>query len=116
MSVTLYHNPKCSKSRQTLGLIEERGVTPTIVKYLETPPTSMELKDILGKLNISPRELLRKKEDEYSDLKLDDSSLSDEDLIKAMVEHPVLIERPIVITENQARIGRPPEQVLEILE
>jgi arsenate reductase (glutaredoxin) len=116
MFVTIYHNPKCSKSRQTLELLKERGVELAIVKYLESPPNLKGLKEILDKLGIPPRKLMRKKESEYTNLKLDDPSLSDKYLIDAMVNHPILIERPIVITKNKARIGRPPEQVLEILE
>lgn len=113
--VTIYHNPRCSKSRQTLALLEENGVTPTIVKYLETPPSADELKLVLSQLNISARDLLRKKEAEYKEAGLDDASLSDDQVIAKMIEFPKLIERPIVIKGEQARIGRPPESVLEIL-
>lgn len=113
--VTIYHNPRCSKSRQTLALLEENGVTPTIVKYLETPPSADELKLVLSQLDISARDLLRKKEAEYKEAGLDDASLSDDQVIAKMIEFPKLIERPIVIKGEQARIGRPPESVLEIL-
>ncbi|WP_041523068.1 arsenate reductase (glutaredoxin) [Gilvimarinus agarilyticus] len=113
--LSIYHNPRCSKSRQTLALLEEQGLTPEIIKYLDTPPTPAELSDVIDKLNISPRELLRRKEADYKALNLEDSSLSDKQLIAAMCSHPKLIERPIVINGNSARLGRPPEQVLEIL-
>lgn len=113
--VTMYHNPRCSKSRQTLALLEENGVTPTIVKYLETPPSADELKLVLSQLDISARDLLRKKEAEYKEAGLDDASLSDDQVIAKMIEFPKLIERPIVVKGEQARIGRPPESVLEIL-
>tara|TARA_Y100001960_G_C14524127_1_gene752860 strand:+ start:543 stop:893 length:351 start_codon:yes stop_codon:yes gene_type:complete len=116
MYVTIYHNPKCSKSRQTLRLLAEKGIVPTVIKYLEVPPTSKRLQEILRKLNISPRALMRKKEFEYTSLKLDDPYLSDKELIDTMVKHPILIERPIVTTRDEARLGRPPEKVLEILE
>lgn len=115
MSVTIYHNPNCSKSRQTLELLTEKGITPNIIKYLETPPSADQLRDILSRLGLAPRQLMRRKEDEYSELDLDNPSLSDDDLIDCMVKHPVLIERPIVLANNRAALGRPPEQVLDIL-
>ena len=115
MSVTIFHNPKCSKSRQTLELLENNGITPTIVEYLKTPPTAEKLKAILAKLGITPRELLRKKEAAYTECNLDNPSLSDDNLIDFMVDHPILIERPIVLANEKAAIGRPPEQVLDIL-
>ena len=115
MSVTIYHNPRCSKSRQTLALLEEKGITPDIVKYLETPPTAAELGDTLTMLGKEPRDAMRKKEDPYKANGLDDESLSRDDLIAAMVANPVLIERPIVVTNGKAAIGRPPESVLDIL-
>ncbi len=115
MDVTIFHNPRCSKSRQTLQLIQEQGIEPTIRLYLEDCPSAKEIKEILAKLNISPRELLRKGEDAYKENQLSNKELSDAALIKAMVEFPKLIERPIVIKGNQAKLGRPPEQVLEIL-
>jgi arsenate reductase len=115
MSTTIYHNPKCSKSRQTLELLKENGVTPTVTEYLKTPPTADTLKTILAKLGMAPRDLMRKKEDIYAELKLDNQSLSDDDLIDFMVKHPILIERPIVLANGKAALGRPPEQVLEIL-
>lgn len=113
--VTIYHNPRCSKSRATLALLEERGIQPRIVKYLETPPTAEELRDILQKLGIGPRDLIRKKEAEYKEQGLDNPNLSDEELVAAMVSHPRLIERPIVVVGDKAAIGRPPENVLDIL-
>ncbi|MFY1667136.1 arsenate reductase (glutaredoxin) [Pseudomonas sp. Pseu.R1] len=113
--LTLYHNPRCSKSRGALELLEARGLAPTIVRYLETPPTAAQLRDLLGKLGIGARALLRTGEDEYKALNLADTSLSDDALIDAMAAHPKLIERPILIAGDKAVIGRPPEKVLEIL-
>jgi arsenate reductase len=114
-TVTIFHNPRCSKSRQTLQLLEEQGITPEVRLYLTDVPTQDELKAVLTKLGISARELLRTKEQEYKDLELKDTNKSEEDILSAMISHPKLIERPIVIKGEQARIGRPPEQVLEIL-
>ncbi|NQD91893.1 arsenate reductase (glutaredoxin) [Pseudomonas sp. CrR25] len=113
--LTLYHNPRCSKSRGALQLLEERGLTPTIVRYLETPPSAPQLRELLGKLGIGARQLLRSGEDEYQALNLADSGLSEEQLIDAMAAHPRLIERPILIVDDKAVIGRPPEKVLELL-
>ena len=113
--LTIYHNLKCSKSRATLALLEDRGLKPKIVRYLETPPSTNELKAILAALGKSPRRLLRKGEDAYKALSLDDVRLSDAALIKAMVENPILIERPIVVNGEKAAIGRPPEAVLDVL-
>ncbi|MEE3504686.1 arsenate reductase (glutaredoxin) [Pseudomonas sp. 10C3] len=113
--LTLYHNPRCSKSRGALELLEARGLTPTIIRYLETPPDAAQLRDLLGKLGIGARELLRTGEEEYKALNLADASLSDEQLIAAMAAHPKLIERPILVVGDKAVIGRPPESVLEIL-
>lgn len=115
MSVTIYHNPRCSKSRQTLALLREKGVEPKVVEYLETPPSASELKKILGQLGLSPRELMRRKEAEYKANGLDDDGLGEAELIAAMVAHPKLIERPIVLANGRAALGRPPESVLEIL-
>ena len=115
MSITIYHNPKCSKSRQTLALLQQQGVTSTVIEYLKTPPTAETLKEILGLLELAPCELMRKKEDIYAENGLDNLSLSDEALIDAMVKHPILIEHPIVLTNGKAALGRPPEQVLKIL-
>lgn len=113
--VIIYHNPRCSKSRQTLALLEEKGIDADVRKYLETAPSADELKDVLAKLGITARQLLRTKEAEYKENNLDDQSLSDDQVIATMVEFPRLIERPIVVKGDQARIGRPPESVLEIL-
>ncbi len=114
-SITIYHNPRCSKSRQTLALIEERGIEPEIVLYLESTPDKAALAGIIKKLGITPRELLRKGEAEYKEMKLADESLSDEALIDAMISAPKLIERPIVVKGNRAVLGRPPENVLDLL-
>ncbi|ATM77453.1 TPA: arsenate reductase (glutaredoxin) [Serratia fonticola] len=115
-NVTIYHNPRCSKSRETLALLEQHGVEPQVVLYLDTPPSVAELKKLLQELGFtSARELMRKKEDLYKELKLADETLSEEQLLQAMVSNPKLIERPIVVKGGKARIGRPPEQVLEIL-
>jgi len=111
--ITIYHNPKCSKSRQTLELIQDKN--PTIIEYLKTPPTSEQLNQILSLLDLQPRELMRKGEQAYADNHLDDETLSRETLINIMIENPILIERPIVIANNRAKIGRPPESVMEIL-
>ena len=113
MTVTIYHNPRCNTSRQTLALLEKKGVKPRIVEYLKTPPTAAELKQLLAKLGLSPRELLRKKE--AKEAGLDESELSDAQLIAGMVKHPIAIERPIVVKGNRAALGRPPEAVLKIL-
>jgi len=113
--LTLYHNPRCSKSRGALELLEERGLNPHVVRYLETPPDAATLQALLGKLGIGARQLLRTGEDEYKDLDLANTALSDEQLIAAMVAHPKLIERPILVVGDKAVIGRPPEKVLEIL-
>jgi len=113
--ITLYHNPRCSKSRQTLALIEEHNMPVTIIKYLDTPPTKSELNAIIKKLGITPRALLRKTEAEYKSLELKNADLTDAQLIDAMVTHPKLIERPIAIKDTQAVLGRPPENVLALL-
>lgn len=115
-AVKIYHNPRCSKSRDTLSLLKANGIDPEVVLYLETPPDAATLCQLLKMLNMSSaRELMRQKEDLYKSLNLADPQLSEEALIKAMVENPKLIERPIVVSHGQARIGRPPEQVLEIV-
>ena len=115
MSVTIWHNPRCSKSRQTLELLTDRGIDPAIVEYLKTPPSPDELRDTLEMLGMAPRELMRRKEPPYKAGGLDDESLPDEALIQAMHEHPVLIERPVVFAGGKAALGRPPERILEIL-
>jgi arsenate reductase (glutaredoxin) len=115
MSVTIYHNPRCSKSRQTLALLEEKGVRPKIVEYLKTPPSAAELKRILKKLGLAGRDIVRKGEPAYAELGLKGKDLDEDALIALMVENPILIERPIVVAGDKAAIGRPPEAVLEIL-
>lgn len=115
MSVTIYHNPRCSKSRQTLQLLKERGVEPEIVEYLTTPPDAPTLDRLLTKLGLEPRALMRRKEAPYRALNLADPSLSRAALIRAMVENPILIERPIVVKDGRAALGRPPEAVLDII-
>lgn len=115
-NVTIYHNPRCSKSRETLALLAQHGVEPKVVLYLDTPPSIDELKTLLKELGFSSaRDLMRKKENLYKELKLTDGSLNEEQLIAAMAEYPKLIERPIVVKGSKARIGRPPALVLEIL-
>ncbi|QQD21044.1 arsenate reductase (glutaredoxin) [Oceanospirillaceae bacterium ASx5O] len=113
--IRIYHNPRCSKSRETLALLQAQGHQPQVVEYLKDTPNTAELRDILTRLGIPARDLLRTKEDEYKTLGLDNPALTEADIIAAMVAHPKLIERPIVVKGTQARIGRPPEQVLEIL-
>jgi len=115
MTVTIYHNPRCSKSRQTLALLEEKGITPKIVKYLETPPSAAELKRVLKKLGLKARDIIRKGEAAYAELGLKDSEHTDDELLALMVKNPILIERPIVVSGDHAAIGRPPEAVLRIL-
>lgn len=115
IETTIYHNPRCSKSRQTLAILEEKGITPTVVKYLESPPDSATLKHVLKMLGIGPRELLRKGEDAYKDNNLSNPKLSDAELIDCMLRHPTLIERPIVVRGDKAVLGRPPENVLDLI-
>ena len=115
MTVTIWHNPKCSKSRATLALLEERGIAPEILRYLEEPPLADEIARVLGLLGLSPRELMRTGEDAYKDQRLGDAGLSDSALIEAMAATPKLIERPVVINGDKAAVGRPPESVLDIL-
>lgn len=113
--ITIYHNPRCSKSRQTLALIEERGIEPKIELYLDKVPSKDTLRQLLNKLGIPARGLLRKSEDAYKNLKLSDTSLSEDALLDAMISEPKLIERPIVVAGNKAVLGRPPENVLELI-
>ncbi len=115
MSVKIYHNPNCSKSRQTLELLHERNIDTDVIEYLRNPPSKQELEQLLELLKIEPRQLLRSGENEYTELGLDNESLSRDTLIEAMVAHPKLIERPIVVSNGKAAIGRPPEKVLDIL-
>lgn len=113
--ITIYHNPRCSKSRETLKLLEDHGITPTVIEYLKTPPDAVTLKTILTKLGITANELMRTKEALYKELDIANQGLNEEQLISVMIEHPKLIERPIVVNGDKAAIGRPPEQVLAIL-
>lgn len=115
MNVTIYHNPRCSKSRKALSLLEERGIEPNIVEYLVTPPSVDELRSILDLLELSPREVMRRKEAPYRELGLDDPALSSDELLQAIVEHPILLERPIVLAAGRAALGRPPENALNVL-
>ena len=115
MKVTIYHNPRCSKSRATLALLCERGIEPEIIEYLATTPDAATLRRLLKALGAKPRELLRVKEDAFRKLRLDREQVTDADIVDAMVRHPVLMERPIVVAGARAVIGRPPERVLEIL-
>lgn len=114
-SIKIFHNPKCSKSRMTMDLLNEKGVQADVVEYLKTPPSKQQLEDILNMLQLEPRQLMRTHEAEYKDNNLGNESLSREQLIEAMIQFPKLIERPIVINKGKAAIGRPPENILEIL-
>jgi arsenate reductase len=113
--VVMLHNPRCSKSRETLALLDERGIQPRIVDYLAAPPSVAQLEDILGRLGVEARALMRRDEPEYAELGLDDPGISREALIAAMHAHPRLIQRPVVLANGKAAIGRPPEAVLAIL-
>ncbi len=115
MSTIIYHNPRCSKSRSTLGILEEKGADFKVIKYLDTPPTADELKALLSELNMDARSLMRTFEAPYKDNNLDNESLSEDALIQAMIDNPILIERPIVKTDKGVVIGRPPENILAIL-
>lgn len=114
-AVTIYHNPRCSTSRKALELIRAKGIEPTIIDYLKTPPTPAELDEILTKLGLQPRQLMRRKEPIYQDLELEKPGWPRKHLIQAMVDHPILIERPIVLSMGKAALGRPPERVEGIL-
>ena len=115
-TVTIYHNTRCSKSRETLALLEQRGIEPNVVLYLQQPPDVATLRQLVQSLGLSSvRALMRTKEEEYQALGLDDPALSEEALLTALAAHPKLMERPIVVAQGKARLGRPPEQVLEIL-
>lgn len=115
MKVQILHNPRCSKSRTTLQLLKDNGVEPEVILYLDTPPDAAQLAAILNKLNMQPRDLMRKGQNEYKAMGLDNTHLSEGELIAAMLEAPILIERPIVLANGKACIGRPPEAVLKIL-
>ena len=113
--VRIFYNPNCSKCRLTMGILNDKGVQTSVVEYLNTPPNNAELNEVLDLLGIEPRELMRKHETPYKENNLDNPDLSREQLIQAMIDNPILIERPIIINGNKATIGRPPEKVLDIL-
>lgn len=113
--LTIYHNPRCSKSRQALEILQQQQLDITVVEYLKNPPDQAELKSLLTKLAMTPRQLLRTGEQEYKDLQLSQPTITDAQLITAMTQHPKLIERPIVVLGERAVVGRPPERVLELL-
>jgi len=115
LSIKIFHNPRCSKSRQTLQLLEDNNVQPEIIEYLKQAPSKTELESVLTLLGMSPRELMRKGESVYKELNLADDGLTNDQLIAAMLENPILIERPIVLANGKAAIGRPPESVLDII-
>lgn len=114
--IKIYHNPRCTKSRLTLQLLYNKGLNPEVIEYLTISLDKDEINGILNMLSLEPREIMRRNEKEYKEYKLDDSKLSRDDLIKAIIEHPILLERPIVVNKGRAAIGRPPENVLEILD
>ena len=113
--IRIFHNPNCSKCRLTMDILNDKGVEAKVIEYLETPPNSNELNEMLNLLGLEPRELMRKHEAPYLENNLDNANLSREQLIQAMIDNPILIERPIIIKGNKATIGRPPEKVLDIL-
>ena len=115
MSITIYHNPRCSKSRQTMALLTERGIEPEVIEYLKGSLTVDTLSKVLKKLGLGPRDVMRKGEAPYKELNLKDDSKTDQELIQAIIDHPILLERPIVISGGKAVIGRPPENVLSII-
>ncbi len=115
MTTTIYHNPRCTKSRLTLQLLKDQEIVPVVVEYLKTPPSAEVLKELLKMLGMTPRDLMRKNESVYKEENLGRADLDDKTLIEFMVNHPILIERPIVVHNGKAAIGRPPESVLKIL-
>ncbi|MFL9498904.1 arsenate reductase (glutaredoxin) [Rhodopseudomonas palustris] len=115
MDVIIYHNPSCGTSRNTLGLIRNAGIEPHVIEYLKCPPTRALLKQLIARAGLTPRQVLRQKGTPYAELKLDDPALSDDDLLDAMIAHPILIQRPLVVTPNGVRLCRPSEQVLDLL-
>ena len=115
MITKIYHNPKCGTSRNTLALIQNTGIEPEVIEYLKTPPSKQELKALINKMGVPVRDVIRAKEPLYLELKLDDASLSDDDLLDAIVANPILINRPIVVTELGVKLCRPSELVLDIL-
>jgi arsenate reductase len=112
---TIYHNPNCGTSRKVLGILQESGARPRVIEYLKTPPTRAELKDLLAKLGMTPRQLLRRRGTPFDELGLNDPAKSDEQLIDAILEHPILMERPVVVTGKGVRVCRPAEKVRELL-
>nr|PZN59703.1 MAG: arsenate reductase (glutaredoxin) [Pseudomonadota bacterium] len=114
-NVTIYHNPACSNSRNTLALLRERGIEPTVIEYLKNPPDRATLRSLIERMGTGARSLLRAKGELYEQLGLADPELTDEQIIDAMLEHPVLINRPVVVTPKGVRLCRPPEKVLELL-
>lgn len=116
MTVTIYHNPNCGTSRNTLAMIQASGETPTVIEYLQTPPDRATLESLIARMGITPRDLLRRKGTPYDDLGLDDPTMTDAQLIDAMMAHPILINRPIVVTDRTVRLCRPSEQVLDLLD
>ncbi len=115
MSWTIWHNPRCSKSRQTLKLLQDQGIEPTVRLYLKDPPSAEEIGEVIHRLGVEPRALMRRKESQYRELSLKNDALTEAQLVDAMVSHPVLIERPVVFNESRAALGRPPENVLDLL-
>lgn len=115
MAIQIWHNPRCSKSRETLALLESKGISPEVYLYLNEAPDADKIQDVLNKLNITARELLRTSEEAYKTQNLKDKTLSDATLISAMAEEPKLIQRPIVVNGTKAKLGRPPEQTLDIV-
>lgn len=113
--VTIYHNPACGTSRNTLAMIRQAGIEPNIVEYLETPPSRAQLAELIARAGLTPREVMRKKGTLYTELGLDDASLGDEALLDAMIEHPILIERPLVVSPLGVKLCRPSERVFELL-
>jgi arsenate reductase len=116
MTVTIYHNPDCGTSRNTLAMIRQSGEEPEIIEYLKTPPSRETLIELLDVMGLKPRDILRKKGTPYAELGLDDPAIDDEELLDEMVQHPILIDRPIVVTDKGVRLCRPSEKVLEILD
>ncbi len=116
MTVTIYHNPRCSKSRATMEFLQEKGIEPDVIKYMDNPLDEAALKKLLAMLGMKPRELMRKHEKVFKDAGLDDPTFTDDELIEAMAQCPSLIERPIVVNNGKAVLARPPEVVLDILE
>jgi len=115
MTITIYHNPACGTSRNTLAMIRQSGTEPAVIEYLKDPPTRQRLIELIADMGISPRDLLRRKGTPYDELGLDNAGLTDDDLIDAMISHPILINRPIVVTPSHTRLCRPSESVLDIL-